>query len=41
VATLPAITAYKRYLANQLREAFGFEGAPLRLFFRDRGKKKD
>jgi GTP-binding protein len=33
--------AYKRYLANQLREAFGFEGAPLRLFFRDRGKKKD
>jgi len=31
--------SYQRYLANQLREAYGFEGAPLRLFFRGRGKK--
>ena len=29
---------YRRYLANQLREAFGFEGTPLRLHFRRRRK---
>lgn len=33
-------TAYRRYLANRLRDAFGFEGTPLRLFFRKRGKNK-
>ncbi len=33
-------TAYRRYLANRIREAFGFEGTPLRLFFRKRGKDK-
>lgn len=32
-------TAYRRYLANRLRDAFGFEGTPLRLFFRKRGKQ--
>jgi len=26
--------SYKRYLINQLREAFGFEGTPIRLFVR-------
>jgi GTP-binding protein len=28
--------SYQRYLTNKLREAFGFEGTPVRLFFRDR-----
>ena len=28
---------YRRYLQNQLREAVGFEGSPLRLAFRKRG----
>ncbi|MEQ1505618.1 MAG: ribosome biogenesis GTPase Der [Myxococcota bacterium] len=30
--------AYRRYLANRLREEFGFEGTPLRLNFRRRRK---
>ena len=29
--------SYRRYLGNKLREAFGFEGSPLRLSFRKRG----
>lgn len=29
-------TAYKRYLVNGLRESFGLQGTPLRLFFRKR-----
>ena len=29
--------SYRRYLENKLREAFGFEGSPLRLSFRNRG----
>jgi GTPase len=28
--------SYQRYLENQLREAYGFDGTPLRLFFRER-----
>jgi len=28
--------SYERFLANQLREAFGFSGTPIRLLFRDR-----
>ncbi len=32
--------AYDRYLRNQLREHFGFEGTPLWLKFRPRGKQK-
>lgn len=31
--------AYQRYLVNQLRETFGFEGTPIRLFFRGREKR--
>jgi GTP-binding protein len=27
---------YRRYVANRLRERYGFEGAPIRLFFRQR-----
>jgi len=28
--------SYRRYLENRLRDAFGFDGTPLRLIFRDR-----
>jgi GTP-binding protein len=30
--------SYQRYLENQLREAFGFTGTPIRFAFRKRGK---
>jgi GTP-binding protein len=30
--------SYKRYLENQLRQAFGFNGTPLRLIFKTRGE---
>lgn len=29
---------YERYLENQFRKAFGFEGTPIRFFFRERRK---
>jgi GTP-binding protein len=32
--------AYERYLENQFRKAFGFEGTPIRLVLRER-KKED
>ena len=32
--------AYRRYLSNQLREKFGFEGTPLRILTRRKGEKK-
>jgi GTP-binding protein len=30
--------SYRRYLANQLREAFDFEGTPLRVLLRERSR---
>jgi GTP-binding protein len=33
--------SYKRYLLNQMREAFGFEGVSVRLLFRKKGRKSD
>ena len=32
--------SYRRYLENQLRERFGFDGTPVRLVFRDRASVK-
>jgi GTP-binding protein len=32
--------SYRRYLENQIREAFGFDGTPVRLVFRDRAAVK-
>lgn len=32
--------SYERYLANKLREAFGFNGCPIRLTFRNRGGRE-
>lgn len=31
---------YRRFLSNQLRVHYGFEGCPIRLYFRRRGKKE-
>jgi GTP-binding protein len=31
--------SYQRYVANQLREAFGFEGVPVRVLFREKRKR--
>ncbi len=32
--------SYQRYLGNKIREAFGFEGSPIRLQFKDRERKE-
>ena len=32
---------YQRYLENQFRKAFGFEGTPIRFILRERSKKED
>jgi GTPase len=32
--------SYQRFLENQLRESYGFEGTPLRLIFKTRGEQK-
>ncbi|NLN61831.1 MAG: ribosome biogenesis GTPase Der [Myxococcales bacterium] len=31
--------SYERYVQNRLRETFGFEGTPVRVFFRQRARK--
>jgi GTPase len=33
--------SYRRFLDTQLRQAFGFQGTPLRLVFRKRGKERE
>ena len=33
--------SYSRYLENQIREAFGFEGTSLKFVFREKGEKED
>ncbi len=33
--------SYKRFIENQIRENFGFEGTPIRLIIRERNKKED
>lgn len=32
-------SSYERYLINRMREHFGFEGVPIRLYFRKKGKE--
>jgi GTP-binding protein len=32
--------SYERYLINQIRETFGFDGVPIRLQFRKKGKER-
>jgi GTP-binding protein len=32
--------SYERYLINRMREAFDFEGVPIRLHFRRKGKER-
>jgi GTP-binding protein len=32
--------SYERYLENQLRKSFGFEGTPIRFIHREKGEEK-
>jgi GTP-binding protein len=32
--------SYRRYLENRLREAYGFDGTPIRLVFREQVREK-
>jgi len=34
------LESYKRFLAKQLRQYFGFDGTPLKIFWRDKNKSK-
>jgi GTP-binding protein len=33
--------SYQRYVTNQLRKAFGFEGTPIRLVYKKRRRRGD
>ena len=33
--------AYQRYLENQFRKSFGFEGTPLKFILRQKKQKED
>jgi GTP-binding protein len=33
--------SYSRYLENKIREAFGFEGTPVKFVFREKGEKDE
>ncbi|MDO4548510.1 MAG: ribosome biogenesis GTPase Der, partial [Clostridia bacterium] len=33
--------SYERYLQNQFRKSFGFEGTPIKFILRERGKEDD
>ena len=33
--------SYERYLTNQFRKAFGFEGTPIRFILRERSRKDE
>jgi GTP-binding protein len=33
--------SYQRYLENKIRDAFGFEGTPLKMIFRGRDESDD
>ena len=33
--------SYQRYVINQLRERFPFEGTPIKVFYRGKGKNKE
>ena len=33
--------SYRRYLVNTLRAEYGFPGVPIKVFFRERGRKED
>ncbi len=37
--SIPA--TYKRYLLNRIRDKYGFEGTPIRMYFRNKKKGKD
>jgi GTP-binding protein len=41
VAARAVRVAYRRYIAKKLRERFDFEGTPLRVFFRRRGRSPE
>ncbi|MBF1190646.1 MAG: hypothetical protein HXM05_03000, partial [[Eubacterium] sulci] len=32
--------SYMRFLENQIRQAFGFEGTSIKFLFRERGEKE-
>jgi GTP-binding protein len=33
--------SYQRYVVNQIREAFGFEGTPVRVFYKAKRRRDD